>query len=156
MVQWDDLRLDIWSSWPPQCTVKCRHSWQYSDLLIVFSQDGVWVKGLYLEGAGWEKKASCLVEANPMQLVCPMPTIHFKPVESKRRSAKGKIFYTTAYLLRTSQSTTCTVNCKLDSQYAGMQGWHCSIFLIHLVRSGIELVFPSSSCTSSHRFNLTM
>ena len=54
-------------------------------------QDGVWIKGLFLEGAGWEKKASCLVEANPMQLVCPMPTIHFKPVETKRRSAKGEL-----------------------------------------------------------------
>ena len=75
--------------------------------LLFFSQDGVWIKGLYLEGAGWEKKASCLVEANPMQLVCPMPTIHFKPVESKRRSAKGKIFYTTAYL------TIHHLHCKL-------------------------------------------
>ena len=51
----------------------------------------MWIKGLFLEGAGWDKKGSCLVEANPMQLVCPMPTIHFKPVESKRRSTKGKI-----------------------------------------------------------------
>ena len=24
-----------------------------------------------------------------MQLVCPMPTIHFKPVENKRKHAKG-------------------------------------------------------------------
>lgn len=53
----------------------------------------MWIKGLFLEGAGWDKKASCLVEANPMQLVCPMPTIHFKPVESKRRSTKGEKYY---------------------------------------------------------------
>uniref|UniRef100_A0A9J7YNX9 Dynein axonemal heavy chain 2 n=1 Tax=Cyprinus carpio carpio TaxID=630221 RepID=A0A9J7YNX9_CYPCA len=45
-------------------------------------QDGVFIQGLYLEGAGWDKKASCLVEAEPMQLFCPMPSIHFKPVES--------------------------------------------------------------------------
>ena len=25
-----------------------------------------------------------------MQLVCPVPTIHFKPVEGKRRSTKGE------------------------------------------------------------------
>ena len=60
-----------------------------SDLFI--SQDGVWVKGLYLEGAGWDKKASCLVEANPMELVCSMPTIHFKPTESKKKSTKGML-----------------------------------------------------------------
>ena len=49
----------------------------------------MWIRGLYLEGAGWDKKSSCLVEADPMQLVCGMPTIHFKPVEGKRRSTKG-------------------------------------------------------------------
>ena len=58
-------------------------------LSLSLSQDGVWIKGLFLEGAGWDKRAGCLVEASPMQLVCPMPTIHFKPTESKRRSAKG-------------------------------------------------------------------
>ena len=63
----------------------------YVLLLVAFLilQDGVWIRGLFLEGAGWDKKGSCLVEANPMQLVCPMPTIHFKPAESKRRSTKG-------------------------------------------------------------------
>ena len=59
-----------------------------SPSLFLF-QDGVWIKGLFLEGAGWDKRGGCLVEASPMQLVCPMPTIHFKPSESKRRSAKG-------------------------------------------------------------------
>ena len=52
-------------------------------------QDGVYIKGMYLQGAGWDKKNACLVEAEPMQLVCPIPTIHFKPVESKRRSQRG-------------------------------------------------------------------
>lgn len=55
----------------------------------VSSQDGVWVRGLYLEGAGWDRKNSCLVEAEPMQLVCLMPTIHFRPTESRKKSAKG-------------------------------------------------------------------
>ena len=55
----------------------------------LFLQDGVYVKGLYLQGAGWDKKNAVLVEANPMQLVCPMPTIQFKPVENKKKSSKG-------------------------------------------------------------------
>ena len=54
-------------------------------------QDGVYIKGMSLQGAGWDMKNSCLVEANPMQLVCPIPSIHFKPVESKRRSQKGNV-----------------------------------------------------------------
>ncbi|XP_043933259.1 dynein axonemal heavy chain 2 [Protopterus annectens] len=57
--------------------------------LIYAPKDGVWVKGLFLEGAGWDKKNSFLVEAEPMQLVCPIPTIHFKPVENKKKSGKG-------------------------------------------------------------------
>lgn len=42
-----------------------------------------------MEGAGWDKKNSCLIEANPMQLVCPVPSVHFKPVENKKKSGKG-------------------------------------------------------------------
>ncbi|XP_034845406.1 dynein heavy chain 2, axonemal [Mirounga leonina] len=57
--------------------------------LVYPPKDGVWVRGLYLEGAGWDRKNSCLAEAEPMQLVCLMPTIHFKPTESRKKSAKG-------------------------------------------------------------------
>ncbi|XP_040887758.1 dynein heavy chain 2, axonemal [Toxotes jaculatrix] len=52
-------------------------------------KDGVYVWGLYLEGAGWDKKNSCLVEAEPMQMVCPIPTIHFKPVENRKKMSKS-------------------------------------------------------------------
>ena len=54
-------------------------------------KDGVWVKGLFLEGAGWKKKNSCLVEAAPMQLTCPISTIHFKPSEAKTKAGKGTL-----------------------------------------------------------------
>ncbi|TSK77048.1 Dynein heavy chain 2, axonemal [Bagarius yarrelli] len=70
-------------------------SWEFTvstvdDSNLLFPpKDGVYIRGLYLEGAGWDKKNSCLVEAEPMQLVCPMPTIHFKPVENRKKSAKG-------------------------------------------------------------------
>ncbi|XP_039087571.1 dynein heavy chain 2, axonemal [Hyaena hyaena] len=57
--------------------------------LVYPPKDGVWVRGLYLEGAGWDRKNSCLVEADPMQLVCLMPTIHFRPAESRKKTAKG-------------------------------------------------------------------
>lgn len=52
-------------------------------------QGGVYVKGLFLEGAGWEKKQACLIEPQPMQLVCAMPLIHFKPVEQLKKKTKG-------------------------------------------------------------------
>lgn len=52
-------------------------------------KDGVYIKGLFLEAAAWDKKAGCLIEPEPMQLVCSMPTIHFKPVENKKKVSKG-------------------------------------------------------------------
>ncbi|XP_077357601.1 dynein axonemal heavy chain 2 isoform X2 [Festucalex cinctus] len=52
-------------------------------------KDGVYVRGLYLEGAAWDKKATCLVEAQPMQMVCPIPAINFKPVENRKKMAKN-------------------------------------------------------------------
>ena len=53
-------------------------------------QDGVYIKGLYLQGAGWEQRISTLKEAEPMQLVCAMPSIHFKPSEARKKSSKGR------------------------------------------------------------------
>ncbi|XP_035375794.1 dynein heavy chain 2, axonemal [Electrophorus electricus] len=57
--------------------------------LLFPPKDGVFIRGLYLEGAGWDKKNSCLAEVEPMQLVCPMPTIHFRPVENRKKIAKN-------------------------------------------------------------------
>ena len=53
----------------------------------------MWIRGLFLEGAGWDKKNSCLIEAEPMQLVSAIPTIHFKPVENKKKSGKGLFYF---------------------------------------------------------------
>ncbi|ESP04959.1 hypothetical protein LOTGIDRAFT_184938 [Lottia gigantea] len=70
-------------------------SWEFTVMTVDESNfvkgpmDGVLVKGLFLQGAGWDMKNTCLIEANPMQLVCPMPVIHFKPVENKKKSSKG-------------------------------------------------------------------
>lgn len=54
-------------------------------------KDGVYVKGLYLQGAGWDVKNAVLVEASPMELTCAMPVIYFKPIENKKKSQKSMI-----------------------------------------------------------------
>ncbi|WAR21987.1 DYH2-like protein [Mya arenaria] len=70
-------------------------SWEFSVMTVDDSnitgppKDGVYIKGLFLQGAGWDKKNQCLIEATPMQLVCQIPTIHFKPVENKKKVTKG-------------------------------------------------------------------
>ena len=60
---------------------------------LLLCQDGVYIKGLFLQGAGWDKKNQCLIEATPMQLVCQIPTIHFKPVENKKKVTKGTLLH---------------------------------------------------------------
>jgi len=52
-------------------------------------KEGVYVKGTFLEGAGWDFENNCLCEPDPMELIVSMPIIHFKPVENKKRSQKG-------------------------------------------------------------------
>ena len=55
----------------------------------VHPKEGAYIKGLYLEGARWDAEIGTLADANSMELNCPMPIIHFKPAEQKRRIAKG-------------------------------------------------------------------
>ena len=60
--------------------------------VTAYPKDGVYVSGVYLEGATWNYTGGFLEESRPMELISSMPIIHFKPVEGKRRAAKG--FYT--------------------------------------------------------------
>lgn len=52
-------------------------------------QGGVYVRSTYLEGAGWNRAAQCLREPLPMELVCTMPTIHFRPVDNAKKRTRG-------------------------------------------------------------------
>lgn len=47
-------------------------------------RDGAYVKRLYLEGASWNVDGMSLREPEPMQLICEMPVVHFKPVARRR------------------------------------------------------------------------
>ncbi|KAM6908918.1 dynein axonemal heavy chain 2 [Xenentodon cancila] len=77
-------------------------SWEFivstGDDSSLISKDGIFVRGLFLEGAGWDHKDSCLVEAEPLQMVCPMPTIHFKPVENRKKMSRGMYLCPCYYL----------------------------------------------------------
>lgn len=60
-------------------------------------RDGAFIRGIFLEGAGWDKKNVCLVEAPPMQLTATMPTILFKPIEVIKTKAKKGSFAAPLY-----------------------------------------------------------
>jgi len=52
-------------------------------------KEGVYVRGAFLEGAGWDADRGCLCEPDRMRLVQPMPIIHFKPVEGRKKGGRG-------------------------------------------------------------------
>ena len=54
-----------------------------------YPRDGVYTSGIYIEGATWNFSGGMLEESRPMELLSIMPIIHFKPVEGKRKVAKG-------------------------------------------------------------------
>eukprot|EP00668_Euglena_longa_P046636 GGOE01062321.1.p1 GENE.GGOE01062321.1~~GGOE01062321.1.p1 ORF type:complete len:2198 (+),score=861.46 GGOE01062321.1:644-6595(+) len=53
------------------------------------AKEGAYMRGIYLEGASWNDDKQCLWEPNPMELISSMPLIHFRPIEAKKKSAKG-------------------------------------------------------------------
>lgn len=54
-----------------------------------YQKEGVLIRNLYLEGASWDRKNNCLKEPKPMELITTLPSILFKPVESKKKTTKG-------------------------------------------------------------------
>lgn len=54
-----------------------------------YPKDGVYVYGIFLEGATWNYSGGFLEESRPMELISNMPIVHFKPVEGKRKALKG-------------------------------------------------------------------
>ncbi len=47
--------------------------------------DGAYIAGLHIEGGSWDIDKAQLKEAAPMELSCPMPVIHFKPVDARKK-----------------------------------------------------------------------
>lgn len=46
--------------------------------ILMPPKEGVYVKGLFLEGAGWDFENGCLCEPEPMELIVPMPILLFR------------------------------------------------------------------------------
>ncbi|KAJ1520022.1 hypothetical protein ONE63_004252 [Megalurothrips usitatus] len=70
-------------------------SWEFNVIqmeensIVNAPDEGVYIRSMFLEGAGWDRKTSSLVEPLPMQLIVNMPVIHFKPVEALKKKTKG-------------------------------------------------------------------
>lgn len=49
--------------------------------------EGVYVCGLFIEGAAWDRKAGRLIEARPKILYEPMPVVHLFAIQEKKKPA---------------------------------------------------------------------
>ncbi|CCW65070.1 unnamed protein product [Phytomonas sp. EM1] len=62
-----------------------QYGWEFALLaqeergIIHGPKKGAYVRGIYLEGAGWNSENNTLCEPNPMELIVRMPVIHFIP-----------------------------------------------------------------------------
>ena len=56
-------------------------------------QEGVYVHGLYLDGAGWDRKNCRLMEQQAKVLFCPLPVIHLYAVNTAEHSTEVSKLY---------------------------------------------------------------
>ncbi|KAJ9531756.1 hypothetical protein QJQ45_021904, partial [Haematococcus lacustris] len=52
---------------------------QGSDTITSGPEDGIYISGLWVDGARWDSAAGCLVESLPGAMYAPLPVIHFFP-----------------------------------------------------------------------------
>jgi hypothetical protein len=69
--------------------------------------DGVYIYGLFLEGARWDKSQCSLVDPKPKELFSPMPTIHLLPVQYRETPQSG-IYRCPVYKVLTRTGTLST------------------------------------------------
>jgi len=60
-------------------------------------KDGAFIYGLYLEGAKWNPEKLCLMEADVMELTCPLPVFHFKPIQKRSKPPQNMYVCPTYY-----------------------------------------------------------
>ncbi|XP_013098623.2 dynein axonemal heavy chain 2 [Stomoxys calcitrans] len=85
---------------------------------IVREGGGVYVRGMFLEGAGWRRKGQCLTDPLPMELVSPMPVVHFKPVPQTKRRTRGVYSCPTYYYPQRAGSFVIAVDLKSGTENA--------------------------------------
>lgn len=66
-------------------------------------KDGCYIQGLYLEGAAWDKKRSCLCKQEPSILVVEIPIMQVIPIEASKLKLTNT-FLTPCYVTQDRRS----------------------------------------------------
>merc|ERR1712159_715875 len=75
--------------------------------IVVRPEDGVYIYGLFLEGAGWDSTGHCLVESKPKELFVNFPAIHLDPKTNRKPPTKG-VYSCPCYKTTTRAGTLST------------------------------------------------
>lgn len=81
-----------------------QYTWEFVVLsseertIVHRAKKGAYVRGVFLEGAGWDAELNTLCEPRPLELIVPMPIIHFKPKLRDGKSRPPSIYECPLYM----------------------------------------------------------
>jgi len=84
--------------------------------------EGIYIYGLFLEGAGWDKSKKMLCEATPKEMYTPMPIIHVSAVTSeseKKIFGKGEFYSCPVYTVPKRNGLAFIFVAKIPSEVNG-------------------------------------
>jgi len=91
----------------PIDTIAFSFVYRDEDTMDVKPEDGVYIFGLFLEGARWDKGVKSLVDPRPKELFSPIPIIHMLP-ERNRSTPQSGIYRCPVYKILTRTGTLST------------------------------------------------
>ena len=110
--------------------------------------DGVYIYGLYLEGAGWDVDEQCLVESKPKELFVSFPAIHLDPQQNRKEPTKG-VYSCPCYKTTTRAGTLSTtghstnfvlmVEVPSNEPCTGTFSKYCETFSAHWIKRAVAL-----------------
>ncbi|KAG8349154.1 putative Dynein heavy chain N terminal region 2 domain1 [Trypanosoma vivax] len=81
-----------------------QYTWEFVVLpseertIVNRAKKGAYVRGIFLEGAGWNAETNTLCEPRPLELIVPMPIIHFKPMIRDSKPRRPSIYECPLYM----------------------------------------------------------
>lgn len=76
--------------------------------------EGVYVYGLFIEGAAWDRRSGRLIEARPKILYEPMPVVHLFAIQEGKKPVAGARLPYTCPIYRKPKRTDLTYVTSLD------------------------------------------
>ena len=116
--------------------------------ISVAPADGVYIYGLFLEGARWDAEAHCLAESQPKELFVTFPAIHLDPKVDRKLPTKGvyscpcyKTTTRAGTLSTTGHSTNFVLMVEVPSKEpcSGNFSKYCETYSAHWIKRAVAL-----------------